>query len=236
MDNQNKTLPDYAIKILFGVLIASNEQWVDPAGTNARRWFVLEVDNELAGIEHKHLDTIQSISDELEDPLKILALAKTFYEWDLSDFNDRRPPQTTGLRTQKLMSFRPWEKFAHQALNDGVIPGSGEEEEFKFGTFAIKSSILKAYQKIMNDKHVASKIFWENMQEMLGGDFKKTKPKTIQGKSVRGFVLPALEEARNTFRSYIGDAHWHFDQISRSEDEEDEDDDLFGGASVGEQR
>ena len=209
---KTKHLPDYVVKNLFGVIIASNEGWVVPAGTNARRWFVLEVDNELAGIEHKHQDVVQSIYEELENPAKVLALAKTFYEWDLSEFNDRRPPQTTGLRTQKMMSFRPWEKFAHQALNDGVIPGSGEEEEFKFGTFAIKSSLFEAYQKTMNDKHIASKVFWENMQEMLGGEFNKTKPKKIHGKSVRGFMLPPLEEARKAFRSYIGDANWPFDE------------------------
>jgi hypothetical protein len=221
---KTKHLPDYVIKNLFGVFIASNEGWVVPAGTNARRWFVLEVDNELAGIEHKHLDIIQSIYKELEDPVKVLALAKTFYEWDLSDFNDRRPPQTAGLRTQKMMSFRPCEKFAHQALNDGVIPGL-EDEEFKFGEFAVKSSILKAYQKTMNDKHLASKIFWDNMEEMLGGDFKKTKTKKLSGEVKRGFVLPTLEEARNTFRSFIGDSQWTFDDISSEAEDEDEDED-----------
>lgn len=220
---KTKHLPDYTTKNLFGVIIASNEQWVVPAGTNARRWCVLDCDNELAGIDHKKSDTLKSIYTELADPIKILNLAKTLYTWDLSKFEDRKPPQTDGLRTQKMMSFRPWEKYAYQALNQGFF--EEQDNEYNFGCFASKLNIFKNYQRSMSDKHTTAKVFWANMQEMIGGDLGKTKMIRQNGAITRGFILPTLENSRNSFKTFIGDVGWTFDEIEEDDEIETDDED-----------
>ena len=76
----------------------------------------------------------------------------------------------------------------------------------------------------MKDKHTAQKIFWNNISEMIGGEYTKTTPRKINGVSMRAIKLPKLESARNAFRQYIGDDEWEFDELLGEEDFEDETD------------
>ena len=216
---KTKFLPDYVLKNVMNLIMASNEEWCVPAGTHARRYLVLDLLNELSGIGNKTEQIIKTIVDEINSKDGLLSLAKTLYTWDLSDFNDRRPPQTDGLRTQKIHTFSPCQRFIYNALNEGAIG------ETPFDSYVKKSDLFDAFKNDTRDKHMAQKIFWNNVAEMIGGDFTKTLPRKINGVSMRCIKLPSIEDARNAFRRYIGDDDWAFDEIvcgTNSDDSDDE--------------
>lgn len=217
---KTKFLPDYVLKNVMNLIMASNEEWCVPAGTHARRYLVLDLLNELSGIGNKTEKIIKTIVDEINSKDGLLSLARTFYEWDLSDFNDRRPPQTDGLRTQKIHTFSPCQRFIFNALNEGAIG------ETPFDTYVKKSDLFDAFKNDTRDKHMAQKIFWNNVAEMIGGDFTKTVPRRVNGVSMRCIKLPKLEDARDAFRRYIGDDDWAFDDLIQDThigDDSDED-------------
>ena len=214
---KTKFLPDYILRNVMNLIMASNEEWCVPAGTNARRYLVLEILNELSGITKKNDEIIKDIMNEINSSEGVLSLAKTFYEWDLSDFNDRRPPQTDGLRTQKIHTFSPCQRFIHTALNEGEIG------EYKFGSLVVKTDLFKFFKDESKDKHMSPKIFWDNVADMIGGEYSKTKPRKINGESKRCVALPSLKDAQKSFRLYIGDEKWKFD-TSIEEDGDDIDD------------
>jgi hypothetical protein len=224
---KTKFLPDYVLKNVFGIVIDGNDLWVVPAGANARRYFVLDVSNELAGID-SDFSIIKELTDELSDPLKVKALARTLYKWDLTNFNDRKPPQTDGLRNQKMLSFTPWQRFIHKALNEGEICGRRDNDTitYSFGdSRVVKNEIFDQYRFVMKDKHMSPKIFWEKVSEMTGGNYVTTKNLRINGNQKRCISVPELEQARNAFQLYIGDRGWKFDDISTTDENEDEGED-----------
>ena len=178
----------------MNLMMASNEEWCVPAGTNARRYLVLEILNDLAGLNKKNYTILKEIIKEINTPNDVLALAKTFYEWDLSNFNDRRPPQTEGLRTQKIHSFSNCQRFILTALNNGAIG------EFSFGSLVPKNDIFQLFKDEYKDKHTPLKIFWDNVADMIGSEYNKTKPRKIDGESKRCIPLPTLEQARTAFK------------------------------------
>ena len=213
---KTKFLPDYVLKNVMNLMMASNEEWCVPAGTNARRYLVLEILNDLAGLNKKNDTILKEIIKEINTPNDVLALAKTFYEWDLSNFNDRRPPQTEGLRTQKIHSFSNCQRFILTALNNGAIG------KFSFGSLVPKNDIFQLFKDEYKDKHTPLKIFWDNVADMIGGEYNKTKPRKIDGESKRCVPLPTLEQARTTFKLYVGDEDWTFDILEDEPEESDE--------------
>jgi hypothetical protein len=50
LDINRKHMPSYCVKNLLNICMSSNEDWVVPAGLNARRYLICDVDNELAGV------------------------------------------------------------------------------------------------------------------------------------------------------------------------------------------
>lgn len=210
---KKKFIATTSLKNVMGVFIASNEEWAVPAGISARRYCVLDVDGELAGISDRGRAELNKIIKESEDPEFVKSFAKLLYEYDLKDFNDRQPPQTEGLRHQKILSFRPMEKFAYQLLVDGEI--NHEDAHIRFSSNVCKNVLYECYKKTSGDKHTTKKLFWDKMGEILCNDekiFRKTKPVRIKGKLTRAICLPSLNSAREAFKSWVQDPTWGFEE------------------------
>src|SRR5262249_5218298 len=78
------------------LMMASNEDWVVPASLEARRFFVLDVLPTHAN-NHVYFGAIQA---EL-DSGGFEAMLHDLLKHDISTFNVRRVPSTTGLQSQK---------------------------------------------------------------------------------------------------------------------------------------
>lgn len=106
------------------LIMASNEEWVVPAGNHERRFFVLDVTTK----HRQDVTYFKAIQDELsaggyENLLHYLRA------YDVSGFNVRALPQTTGLRAQKMLSYTPEKDWWFSKLRDGeALPGLGWPE------------------------------------------------------------------------------------------------------------
>lgn len=98
------------------VIMASNHDWVIPAGQGERRYFVLDVN------EQKKLDSIwfKSIKDQLDSGGQE-ALLHTLMTWDINDFNVRDVPKTKALGDQKLHTLDPLEQWWFECLQEGQM-------------------------------------------------------------------------------------------------------------------
>ena len=99
------------------LIMASNDSWVAPAGTDERRFLVLDVSSDHA----QDTDFFGRLLLEMDSGGRA-ALLNMLLQHDISDFNVRRVPQTSALRDQKNLSLAPHEAVLLEMLVTGVTP------------------------------------------------------------------------------------------------------------------
>ena len=100
------------------ILMASNEDWVVPAGPDERRYLVLEVGDE----NKQDHGFFKRLNEEYDNGGKE-ALLYMLLNWDLTDFNVRQAPATESMLEQKLMSLSPTARFWYSRLEEGCFGG-----------------------------------------------------------------------------------------------------------------
>ncbi len=105
------------VKNHIRLIVASNSQWLVPAGLEERRFFVVDV-----GEAHMQ-DTkyFKAIIDQMDNGGREALLNFLLNEIDLTDINLREFPQTDALREQKLLSMDSVEKFWFECLCRGSL-------------------------------------------------------------------------------------------------------------------
>ena len=106
----------YSVKNRLHIMIASNNDWVVPAGNRERRYCVLDVSD--AHIQD--LPYFAALNTETEDG-GLAAMLYDLMEYDLSVFDVREPPYTDGLRTQMLQTLTPQQQWWLEELQSGEI-------------------------------------------------------------------------------------------------------------------
>jgi hypothetical protein len=98
------------------LILASNSDWVVPAGSSERRFFCLDVQS------HKKQDSdyFKRLSDHMltggREALLHYLLALNLKEW-----NVRKVPQTDALASQKVLSLPPMEEWWFSKLDNGRL-------------------------------------------------------------------------------------------------------------------
>ncbi len=86
-------------KNMTHLMIASNGEWVIPAGTNSRRWFVLDVNNKYTR-DRLHFNKLFKAIDSREGRSAILH----FFLNRMITSDLRRAPETRALHTQQMLN------------------------------------------------------------------------------------------------------------------------------------
>ena len=98
------------------LIMASNSDWIVPAGGNERRFLVLDVDPRyLQDTAH-----FGGIRQDLDDGGRE-ALLHFLLTYDLGDYDVRSVPKTKALAEQKALSFSSEEEWWYQKLRDGAV-------------------------------------------------------------------------------------------------------------------
>ena len=137
-----ETAPNYT-----HVIMASNNNWVIPAGAHERRFFVLKVGD----AARQDTDYFAALEAQMANGGRE-ALLYELLNRDISKFNVRDVPKTDALREQKLLSLGPEEEWWYRKLCDGqLLEGDdGWAEEMR------KKPLLDDYADYMrriNAKH-----------------------------------------------------------------------------------
>ncbi|MBB3332737.1 hypothetical protein BDK63_003640 [Halomonas campaniensis] len=164
------------------VVMASNEEWVVPAGIDERRFAVFEVSSEHA----QDSDYFKAIADQLKGG-GLAAMLHDLLSMDLGDWHPRRNvPQTDALHAQKAASVTGVDAVFLDLLRAGEIPA---RRWVNCSMPFIATSDLRDYaqQRLRRDDvtlNAANKLLRD-----LGFEYQdRSRP--------RGFVLPPLPEAR----------------------------------------
>jgi hypothetical protein len=215
-----KFTPTIKVKNISNIFMASNEEWVVPAGATEQRWLVLNVDDELAVCDKPQKKKL--IQDILSVDLK--QLAKFFYERDLSNWSHRETVNTIGLREQKIQSLSGIHKWWLTCLDKCLIPDEENNilnETGNFDTFIDKDLTYICAEKTMKEKHMNETKFWLEMKKILGKEY-KTK-RLMKNKVRRQYVyIPTLAICRERWQMLYNDDGWKWEDDNGEIDEADE--------------
>ena len=98
-------------------LMASNEDWVVPAGMRERRFFVLDVSDEFANDHRYFAPIIREMKDEGGDAAMLYDLLRL----DISKFNPADIPETQALQEQKKLTMGLEWKWYEDVLTRGYV-------------------------------------------------------------------------------------------------------------------
>lgn len=193
---ERKGIDAVGYRNMIHLMIASNSDWVIPAGTNSRRWFMLDVSNEQAS-NKAYFDAIQ---DELDNGGK-----EALLHWLMSRkiTNDlRKAPDTNLLREQRqrTLSANTFVQWWMDRVHRGYIPVS-EEKEFdpnsaadnRWPEIVLKSDLFDDYNQWCLDNRVTSVSMNTFYIDVKKYGLKSCRPR-IGGDRAYAFRVPTHEE------------------------------------------
>ncbi len=176
------------------IVLASNEDWVVPAGPQERRYVVTDV-----SAEHKEdFDWFAAIDAEM-DGGGLSALLHDMLAMDLGDWHPRRDrPQTAALTDQKVRSLSGIEAAWFECLQSGELPvgkSEGESVWIASSEFLDRLNMTCRPKVPFNANHLKALLAEPQKNHRgkgMGFETRREKP----GEGVRGYVVPPLAEAR----------------------------------------
>lgn len=115
------------------LIMASNEEWVVPAEMGDRRFFILDVSDDMANDREYYNKLYRDLDNGGYENLLHYLLT-----YDLRDFNIRSVPKTEGLKEQKLLSMPPEQEWWYEKLREGRL----NDRHDKWGPTFIKDELL----------------------------------------------------------------------------------------------
>ena len=210
------------------IIMATNEEWAVPAAIDDRRFFVVDVTDEVAN-DHKYF---AALNEEMENG-GLGALLGFLLRVDLGRFNLRAVPKTAELIEQKLLSLDPTAEFVYAMLGEGSqVPGRAKWDKW-VPTAALYDEYAK-YTKSKSRRPAPRNQFLKRVHQLIGSRTKKRRRKAMgdewhfalkdtTGEFVRGAVFDSLKESREYFDRVIGKTiEWEEVELI---DEKDFDDD-----------
>nr|QIG67123.1 integrase protein [Rhizobium phage RHph_TM26] len=126
------------------LMMASNGEWVVPAGVDDRRFFVLDVGS--GRMQNK--EYFSEIQQQLDNGGREAFLHYLMTK-DLSGFEVRHYPKTTALQDQKVLSMSPEEQWWFEKLVDGTLQGDSWAGEVPKGEIQRDYINYASRQKVM---------------------------------------------------------------------------------------
>lgn len=180
------------------VLMASNDDWVVPAGVQERRFCVLDVSGERVG----DIPYFNRIRAQLRDG-GLAAMLDELLGRDIRDFNVWDYPHTAAEVDQQLATLDAADGWLHEALHRGWIAGQPWTEA---GACTGKSATYDEYARVSRERKeyrpATDAAFWKRVRQILAGDAALQDRKAHSGE--RSVVWPSLDTAREAFASYLG--------------------------------
>jgi hypothetical protein len=210
------------------LLMASNDDWVVPAGYDERRYLVLDVGDAVKQ-DHGYFARLRAELDEggLSHLLHFLLT------YDITEYNVRKVPETRGLTDQKQMSRKPEESWWFNKLQDGrVLDQKHWEEDIS------KDDLYDDYVEEMENMGIHRRHSREALGRFLtkvcsppgAATYEEKWPKVFQKEvtySVRGKFgeevsakgrkrfnkFPSLKQCRAVFdKDFGGPYEWHSEE------------------------
>ncbi|MEG3169911.1 DUF5906 domain-containing protein [Sphingomonas sp. LB3N6] len=206
---ERKGIDSLSLDSFMRILITSNADWTVPASFDERRWAVFDVSDKHAD-DHVYFAPLRA-ERENGGPAALLAWLQSY---DLTNFNVRAAPQTTGLVGQKLASLRGMEKWWHELLGVGELDcRNGYGDDWTAGGITVLRTALRGEyaswikERKFEGEPVGERRFGELLRKMVPG--LTDKRGTQNSLRVYEYQLPDLHVCRQQFEGYIrGPIDW----------------------------
>jgi phage/plasmid-associated DNA primase len=186
---------------LVHLMMASNEEWVVPAGKDARRFAVFDVSDARRN-DHAFFDRL----NRQLDGGGLAAMLHDLLAIELDGWHPARcVPQTQALAEQKVHSLDPASKFWMEVLDRGSI-GNTAEADWLAGPVTLgdeRRGIVEEYDTFLKRNRVYSVKATEKAITAAGQALGLRAIK-VERNTKRAWVLPPLAEARATFEARVG--------------------------------
>lgn len=180
------------------MIIASNSDWVVPAGQDERRFFALE-----AGEDHQQdSHYFRRIKQQL-DSGGYEALLHYLMTYDLTGYEVRHVPMTKELHVQHDLTLRDHEQWWLEKLVSGELGCGGEA----WPKQVWKRDLFANYTKEMQD----ARVFRPMHKLQLGRYLKRWGLETRQAPKPprdRFYLVPPLQTARGVWEAQHGAYEW----------------------------
>ena len=196
------------------LIMASNSDWVIPAGANERRYFVLDVTN----TQRQNSKYFQSLAEQMQKSGGREALLHYLMSVDISDWNVRTVPQTQALASQKVWSLGPIEEWWYRKLDDASLHediGYWAEEvhcrmlqddylqytkDFGVNRRGNATRIGVFLRQVVPGLRREQRFLLEEVELSGRKEVKKTRPYV--------WMFPPLDLCRESWEEKYGKAHW----------------------------
>lgn len=169
------------------IVLASNDEWVVPAGTDERRFFVLDVGEDKKQ-DHGYFAAIKNDLDSggAENLLHFLLA------YDLSGYEVRRAPKTDALAEQQAESLRGIERYVFDLLWTaepplGAYPYWRDERALFVPSSTLRDAATEYLRGLFGRQHVS----FEAIRRLLAGKLRSLKDRESGGKREYGYVWDA---------------------------------------------
>jgi hypothetical protein len=203
-----KGVDSFEVKNYIRLIVASNNDWLVPAGATARRFCVIDVQPNRKG----DFGYFAAIEEEMKSG-GWQALMHFLQSYDLSDINLRDFPKTDAFREQQIFSMSPFRQRLLVWLSRGYIaPGNGWD-----GWLTIDAEVL--FQTFLTEANQAGYKL-RAIETMIGRELKKLFP-TLQKNRLslvtsdgrrNTYTFPPLNECRKQFEAATGVRDWPKEQ------------------------
>lgn len=180
------------------VIMASNEDWVVPAGKDARRYCVLDVDN----AQRDHREYFQQIDDEMQMRGGYGAMLTDLYTRDLRTFDIFAVPRTAALLDQKMHTLSVSEHWWLDKLREGRLLWDHETWQQTINRNELRIAYLTAMKSVAREHRAVIGVA-ARMSKFL----KSVVPSLSEGPRLSGertWIIPPLNECRAHFEKLLG--------------------------------
>jgi hypothetical protein len=205
----------YAIKNHNRVFMASNNDWIVPAGLEERRFFV-------ARASDRHMqdrDYFGRIQEQMNNGGRE-GLLRYLQQYDLTGIDITAFPRTKELANQKLLSMDLVDQFWYYVLQNGMLYKERGDFDLELSQKSWGKGVVDSmlFYKAFKVFHQSQGKKWINSCESfgvgLGRIIPKRKKKKIKG--VMSYIFPSLQECRNQFDA-ITRQDWEWPKVQRDD-------------------
>jgi hypothetical protein len=197
---------------LLHIIMASNEDWIVPAGEFERRYVVFEVND----LKLQNKPWFKAINDQL-DQGGYAAMLHDLLHRDLTDWHPRDLPACNDLTSQQAMSLSPLDAWWVELLEVGTLTGCDPDEpnRARSGKYDVAVKTDGNFDRFVTrqglyDHARTSEPRLRNVADRRFGDF-LTKMGCDNEKKVlrrRGWTFPYLSECRKAWEQRFPNWKW----------------------------
>jgi len=201
-----KNVPKYTVNCVSNTIIASNEDWVIPAGKSARRYFILDLDDKYCG--NKSTEANEYFKNLGQSDIN--AIAYYLYNRDISTFISTELPHSEMLQEQQTMSLNSVESFILSLLTYDIhIIDECNEKYKQLEGWYPRKEIYRTYNHYCDDNKIRIDTptkFWLSLKKILPYIKNESNNKMIKGD--RKLYMESIDNNRTYWEKYMNGWKW----------------------------